>query len=201
MGVEEVENENEPGCQQRLIAVYDVGGIQRPAGQEAREKRREPQHQARQTDDHDAPEYREIVEFLPVGPAIASRLFAQVGEVANVREVVPDVLGLRHHRVGSPQQPVLVSEQAAEEQVKEVEGHVTERAYRSQPVYDSREVQTAEQVYQLLCPDGVVELQWQAGQCEQQEGRDDHDVHADVHGIEPSDIFAVTVVVVAEFAA
>jgi hypothetical protein len=44
--VEEVEQENEARGEQGLVAVNDVGRVQRPAWQETREEIGEPQHQA-----------------------------------------------------------------------------------------------------------------------------------------------------------
>ena len=73
VGVEEMEGEDEARGEQRLVGVEDEGDVDHPAGQEAGEELREPHDQAGGADDEDAPEYGEIVEALPVGPAVELR--------------------------------------------------------------------------------------------------------------------------------
>ncbi len=87
--VEEVEQEDEARGEQGLVAVDDVGRVQRPARQEPGEEVREPQHQARDADHADAPEHREVVELLPVRPAVERRPRAEVQEVLQVAPTGP----------------------------------------------------------------------------------------------------------------
>ncbi len=105
--VEEVEQEDEARGQQRLVAVDDVGRVERPARQELREEVREPQHQARDADHRDAPEHRQVVELLPVREPVELRTRAEVQEVLHVGDEVLHVGQLRHHRTPAPEEAAL----------------------------------------------------------------------------------------------
>ncbi len=56
MRMEKVEYEYKSGRQQRFITMNQIGGIDRPSGQEAHEEHRKPQHQTGQAHEEDAPE-------------------------------------------------------------------------------------------------------------------------------------------------
>src|ERR1035441_8994171 len=72
--VEEVNREDEAGGQQSFVRVNDQGNIDDPAGHEPGEEGGEPHDQAGGTNDGNAPEHGEVIELLPVGPAVELRL-------------------------------------------------------------------------------------------------------------------------------
>ena len=89
MGIEEVDGEDEPGCQQGLVAVDDRGDVDRPAREDQGEDLGEPQAQARAADDRHAPEDGEVVELLPVGPAaVLGSLAAAEEQIKKVRPYI-----------------------------------------------------------------------------------------------------------------
>ncbi len=68
--------------------------------------------------------------------------------------------------------------------------HITERPDRRKTMNDSRGVDAAKQIHQLLRPRCGVKLEWQTGQREQQECRNNDDMHANVHYCETPDVLA-----------
>jgi hypothetical protein len=63
--------------------------LMNPARQEAREKFREPHDQPRGADDGHAPEHGEVIELLPIRPAVELRLRAFAEEPFVVRGQIP----------------------------------------------------------------------------------------------------------------
>lgn len=70
MIMEKVEGENKRGREQCFFAVDDHRDVQDFARQKKRKEIREPEHQTRQTDDRNAPENGEIIEFFPIRETI-----------------------------------------------------------------------------------------------------------------------------------
>ena len=64
---------------------------------------REPHDQPRRADDGHAPEHGEVIEFLPIGPAVELRLRAFAEKPFVVRHEIAPVLKRGHHRVGAEQ--------------------------------------------------------------------------------------------------
>ena len=135
--VEEMEDEYEARCQQRFVTVYDVGRIERPAGQETRDDVRYPQEQARDTDNRDTPKDRQVIELLEVGPAIARWPFTQVEEVLDITNEIRHILGLRHHGIRAPEHAAFLLECPANEDIEDVHEHVAERSDRRDPVQEA----------------------------------------------------------------
>ncbi len=188
MRVEEVEQEDEARCEQRFVTVDDVGGIQCPARQDLREEAREPQDQARDADHADAPEDREVVELLPVRPAVECGARAEIQEVLQVRPQVLDVLEVRRHRAPAPEVAFLALEHDVTEQHRQVHGEVAERDDRREAMQEARDLRPAQRGHQARRPGRRRELERQAGHREQQEAQDDRHVQPHLRGREPSHV-------------
>jgi len=101
VGVEEMNREDEPRGEQRLVRVDDRGDVENPSRQEKGEKLREPEHQTREADGEHPPEDREEIELLPIGPSIERRFGSLVEEPADHSDDVLDVFPAGTERIGS----------------------------------------------------------------------------------------------------
>src|ERR1035437_2593069 len=106
--VDKVNGEDKQDREQRFLAVDHKHSVQRPAGQKSREERRKPHRVARESNDDHAPEHRPVIELLPVCVAIELRLRSQPHEPAKMSDQVLDILPVRHHRGGSPEDSFLL---------------------------------------------------------------------------------------------
>ena len=77
-------------------------------GSSQREERRKPEQQPRPADDQHPPEDRPVVELLPVGEVAELRARPEADEPAEVLVHLDHVTRLRHHRVRSPERPVVL---------------------------------------------------------------------------------------------
>ena len=159
MRVEEVEHENKSGCQQRLITVNDLRCVQCPTWQEARKECREPEEQAGDSDDHHAPEYCEVVEFLKIRPAIARRPLAHVKEVLDVAKEVRDILRLRRHGVRAPEHTFLTTNDRSYKHIQYVNEHVAKCADRCHAVQEAGRFDSTKYINQRLGPRCSTELE------------------------------------------
>ena len=101
MRVEKMDAEDESCREQRLIRVQDEGDVDDPPGQEARKKFREPHDETRRADDGDAPEHGEVIELLPIRPAVKIRLRDFAKKPFVVRYEIAPVLHRRQHGIGA----------------------------------------------------------------------------------------------------
>jgi len=146
MGVEEVEGKDEPGRQQRLVGVNDHGDIDNPAWHEFGKEQGEPHDQAGGPDHGNAPEDGEVVELLPIGPAVELRAGSLAEKPFLVRDKLAPVIQIRNHGIGAKNngqelldggpsgywiQQVAPSPPAGPDTVRQVQGEIQERDDRS----------------------------------------------------------------------
>src|SRR5215471_6576799 len=70
MGVEEMNRKDESGREQGFIRMNYQRHVNQPARQKTREEGGKPHDQTGGADDEHAPKDGEVIEFLPIGPAI-----------------------------------------------------------------------------------------------------------------------------------
>src|SRR5215813_5568882 len=78
-----------------------VRDIDEPSRKPASEESGEPHDEARGADNRHAPEDRQVIELLPIGPPLELRLLPFAEKPAVVRDKIPPVLQVRHHTVGT----------------------------------------------------------------------------------------------------
>ena len=103
MGIKEMDGKDEAGGEQRLIGMDNERDIDDPTGHEAGEKGGEPHDESRSANDGDTPEYGEVIEFFPIGPAVELRLGALTEEPLVVIHEVFGVLPGGNHGIGTEQ--------------------------------------------------------------------------------------------------
>ena len=99
MSIKEMDGEDEAGGEQGFVRMNDERKVDHPAGHEPGEKGRKPHEHAGDADDQHAPEHREIVELLPIRPAIELRLRALAKKPFVVGNEIAPVFHGRHHGI------------------------------------------------------------------------------------------------------
>src|SRR5208282_665202 len=108
VGIEEVDDEDEPDGEQSFLTVNQKRDIEDVAGHQAGKERSEPHHVAGSADNRHSPENRPIVELLPIGKVVELGLRPHPKKPAQHLEKVHGVLGLRGHRVWPPKKAPLL---------------------------------------------------------------------------------------------
>ena len=154
-----------------------VAMLKTQPGQELREERREPEHQARAADDPHAPEDGPVVELLPVGEVVELRPRSEAEETTSCGRRTPArrAAGGRGNRAprGSPKS---FFPQRRSTIRKRCQTKVPIRIDREEPV-DVAGRPDADGARETLGPWPVREEEREAGQREAEEAREEHRVH------------------------
>ena len=175
-------------------------------GRKLGEERREPHDQARGADDGHAPEHREVIKFLPIGPAVELRLRALAEEPFVVRHEIAPVLHRGHHGIRPEHDPpepgrsefavrriaqgFAALPRLADER-DQVQAEVDERDDRAEPVQGARRFRAADDGKNHLRPVRVIKFQRHAGDDQQQEARNHHEMQEPLERHETREPFAV----------
>ena len=157
----------------------------------------EPHDQPGSADDGDAPEHGEVVELLPVGPAVELGLGALAEEPLVVVHEIAPILQRGHHRV-RPKQHLPEAFEARPARLRvtdlappapgpaqkrgQVQAEVAESHDRAEAVQGAGGVRAAKDVEHRPRPVGVIELERHAGDDQQQEAGDYQEVQKRSNG-------------------
>ena len=191
MRVEEVDREDEPGRQQRLVRVDDRGHVDEPPRQHIGEQLGEPKNEPTETDHADTPENGEIIELLPVGPTTVLRPVALVQEPLHRLDEFHAVPPVEHHPTRAENEflPALAGLPATTVGIVDMPDEVEEGQAGTHAVQGPRGLETAQGIGQPLGPGQIGELQRHPGDRQGQEADDHCPVQHPLQAVEPTELF------------
>src|SRR6516162_1750208 len=162
--VEEMYREQEAGCQHRFLSVEDRRNVEHPARQVRGGKTLEPEHGAAATDDSDAPEWRPVVELLPIGPTVELRLRRQPEKPFEHADRIVEIRQARHQRIRTEPTEGLPVAADAQEHIDDMPEEDGDEASGEEAVNVAGDARTAEEVTDDRRPGRIGEQQGHAGE-------------------------------------